>query len=129
MRVLDPCLAEEPSRASVAEILLPESFFGAVLRPLPALYQEIRNGSAGNGVRLTTHASYWIVCTLSNGLYVDPDVRDIAKNLAVDIQRGRASQSKKPIVVSNSSEGFSSSLMVLKRVACSVAMKDYANSY
>lgn len=61
--------------------------------------------------------------TLAGGLYLGPEERELVEKLAIDTQRGRSFQSKQHIVVSNSSEGSSSSFMAPVRVENNVAMR------
>lgn len=82
----------------MAELFPSELLLGDDVRSFKAIYSELRDFLNKNGATISHHSGHRIVRQLARGLYDEPEEREVADRLALDIIRGRYSAPQKAVV-------------------------------
>lgn len=90
VRMLDAAVREsnlsgDQVKAAVAELLPPAVLFGRDVATLPYAHRELRKWLDGHGANLQQHSSHRVIMTLATSLYVDPEDRVAANQLATEL--------------------------------------------
>lgn len=83
--VRESTLSGEQVKAAVADLFPPAVLFGTDIATLPYAHRELRKWLDGHGANLQQHSSHRVIMTLATSLYVDPEDRVAANQLASDL--------------------------------------------
>lgn len=130
MRQVDPDHIGHQLRERVAGLLPSENLFGENSCRFTTLYQELRNHFNKRGAALPPHSSQRTVRTFANGLYTEPEKRDIANLHAIDILKGQSSRPN-PMTTTDGHDTYSQRIEPYEKLAHNVAMrrKDHQSKF
>ncbi len=83
--VREATLSGEQVKAAVAELFPPAVLFGPDVTTLPYAHRELRKWLDRHGANLQQHSSHRVIMTLATSLYVDPEDRVAANQLATEL--------------------------------------------
>lgn len=85
IEVRESTLTGDQVKAAVAELFPPAVLFGRDVATLPYVHRELRKWLDGHGANLQQHSSHRVIMTLATSLYVDPEDRVAANQLATEL--------------------------------------------